>query len=129
MYTLRVVFRDICEHCREADVSNETCFIELERSIKDRQVFFPLYLYLEVLQSLGLIRFSNYTKEIILTEKGKGTPTNSVATLYASCLLFLYFLRRIFLFILFGLMFLLFWPVFILVQIPYSVGRKKNSAG
>jgi hypothetical protein len=121
MNNLGVVFRSIKEHCKEAGTSNEKCFSTLEKLEINRQLFLSLYLYIEVLQSLGLIKFNNYTRAITLTEKGKHTEIPSIYGWYTSLLIILYFLRRAFLFI-------LFWPVFF-IQKPMASGEEKESAG
>lgn len=115
------VFRAIKENCKEAGVSSEICFAELEKLVKDNKVFLSLYLHLEVLQSLGLIRLYLYKKEIILTEKGKYTDYYSVSGWRVSLLLFLHFLRQV-------LFFVLFWPMLLVMQKP-NTEHEKNSAG
>jgi hypothetical protein len=121
MKNLRIVFSVIKKHCKEAGATDENCFRELEKLPLGRQLFLSLYLYIEVLQGLQLIKFCNYTKGITLTEKGKVADIHSIDRLQSSVLLFLYFLRRIFLFI-------LFWPMF-LVMPAAKHSDEKNSAG
>jgi len=122
MNHLITVFWAIKKHCIKAGVSNEKCFSELEKLVAGRQVFLSLYLYIEVLQSLGLITFCNDTKKITLTEKGETADNNSLAGLRAAILLSLFFLRRAFLFV-------LFWPMYLFAQKPYTAEEEKNSAG
>lgn len=96
-----------------AGVPDESCFTTLERLVTGKQVFLSLYLYIEVLQSLGLVIFNNNTKGITLTEKGMVTAVNDLLSYRILVLLFLCFLRRVFLFI-------LFWPMFIFIQKTYN---------
>ena len=87
-----------------------------------RQAGFPfLYLYLEVLQSLGLIIFRPETNGITLTEKGKNADDHLIFGLHAAALLALHLTRQLFAFI-------LFWPILLMVQKPYKEDEK-NSAG
>jgi hypothetical protein len=121
MDNLMVVFGAIKEHCKEAEVSNQDCFRELEKLSTGRQIFLSLYLYIEVLQRLRLIRFCNQTRGITLTEKGRAAEAGSLNGPRTSILLFMYFVRRVFLFI-------LFWPIFLTLQNTNDTHRK-NSAG
>ena len=116
------VFRVIKAHCEQAGAANEDCFTALKESVTGRQFFLSLYLYLEVLQSLGLIIFHSDTNRIMLTEKGKNADDHLVFGLHAFALLFLYFTRDVFLL-------LLFWPMLLMVQKPYGREEEKNSAG
>jgi len=58
---------------------------------------------------LGLINFCPRTKEIILTENGTCTNAYSLFSLRFAALLFLFFIRRVILFI-------LFWPMLLMVE-------------
>jgi len=121
MNDLKFVFEAIKEYCKEAVVPDEKCFSELEKLVTGWQLFLPLYVYLEVLQSIGLIIFYRHNNVIQLTGKGKATGFHSLPGLRACALLFLYSLRWVFLFI-------LFWPVFLTVPKPNN-SAEKNSAG
>lgn len=66
------VFTSIKEHGAEA-LRNKECFRDLKKIISCDKNRFPVDLYLEVLEEMGLIKFNKRTKEIALTEKGKQT--------------------------------------------------------
>ena len=103
---LMIVFRAIKEQSKEAGVTGRNV-IEIEKSAINTQLFIPLYLQLEALQGVGLIKFCPRTKEIILTEKGRCTDAYSLFSLRFATLLFLFFIRRVVLFALFWLMLLM----------------------
>jgi hypothetical protein len=63
----------IKEHCKEIEVPNHKCFIEIEKIVADNKIYLSAELYLEILHDVGLIRFNKITKTIILTEKGQMT--------------------------------------------------------
>jgi hypothetical protein len=86
-------------------------------------IFFPLFSYLRVLQSLGLIRIYRYNNVIALTEKGKAANDvpYSVGALFVMSM---HILRRA---VIVTLFFALFWPTLLATQKQYYAG--KNSEG
>jgi hypothetical protein len=113
MNHLKVVFSVIKERCKDVQESGSCSFSSVEHIAAGWHVFLPLYLYIEVLQSLGMITINNYTKKIILTEKGKVSDIHLPDHFHAHILLVLFLARRLALFI-------LFWPVFLFARKPYS---------
>jgi len=119
MKNLKSIFEIVRKYCFERGVSNEQCFKELEKMTVNNSIFFPLFSYLRVLQSLGLIKLSKLRKEIILTEKGRVADDSEFSS-KAYLILFLHFLRRIFLV---TFLFTLFWPMFLFIHKQMITGR------
>jgi len=94
-----------------------------EKLVRNDLIFFPLHFYLEVLQSLGLIKISKIRKGIALTEKGKTVNGNYVAGFKATVILFLLFIKRLFLLL---VMFILFWPMYINMERQYNTEQHKE---
>ena len=120
MNNLRVVFSYI-KKCEQAGTAEKDCYEGLRKLEAGRHGFISLYLYLEVLQKLGLTLFRPYGGEIALTEKGKQADGRIIFGAHAFILLSLFVIRQIFVFI-------LFWPI-LLVGTRSQGEEKKNSAG
>jgi hypothetical protein len=113
MKNLQVIFKIIKKYSFETGVSNGQCFAVLEKLPVNNSVFFPLFAYLRVLQSLGLIKLSTFRKVIMLTEKGKVADDRSLHSVQAYASLCLHLLRRA---VIVAFLFVLFWPVFLLMH-------------
>ena len=120
MKNFSVIFIAVKQYTVSAG-SGEISFRELER--RTRQPFFPpIYLYLEALDTLGLIRINALTQKITLTQKGKNTSVNFPFGMYAYLLLTAYFLRQ-------ALLFLIFWPMLLSSLKTNSTQTEENTAG
>jgi hypothetical protein len=123
MKNLTIIFGIIKRYCREKEISNEQCFSALEKLNVNESIFFPLFSYLRVLQSLGLIKLSRFRKVIVLTEKGKAA--NDVPySAGALFLVLLHILRRL---VIVTFFFALFWPMLLAMQKQYDA--EKNGEG
>jgi len=71
MSNLNGVFVFIKEHCKEEGIPDKTCFQTLLEMKEYKDVFFPLYTYVIILEDFGLIEFNIRTSEISLTKKGR----------------------------------------------------------
>jgi len=123
MKNIQAVFKLIRKHSPNTTVLYESRFAELEKLVRNDLIFFPLHFYLEVLQSLGLIKISKIRKGIALTEKGKTVNGNYVAGFKATVILFLLFIKRLFLLL---VMFILFWPMYINMERQYNTEQHKE---
>ncbi len=117
-----VVFSAIKENCNEAGITNEKCFSTLRNLVIGRQLFLPLYLYLEVLQDLGLIEFGMPGKGIMLTEKGKHTDSHYISGFRILISSAFYLTRYL-------LLLILFWPLLLLFPKQTGGAHNKNSTG
>ena len=112
-----IVFGAIRQHCTGS--SNIIRLTELESLAGNTHSPF-LYSYIEVLESLGLITFSNYySQEIALTEKGRSTPMLA-AGFRLKALLAIHVLRQFFFFV-------LFWPLLFTIRQPYAADKSADS--
>ncbi len=124
MKNIRIIFEIIRKYCYETGISNEQCFTELERSAVNNSMFFPVYSYLRVLQSLGLIKLSKFKKALRLTDKGKAVGSLPVFSLPVFIVLFLHVLRRVLVIV---FLFILCWPLFL--AIPKQYNAQRDNAG
>ena len=113
MKNLQNVFEIVKRYCSATGVSNDECFAALERPDVSNSIFFPVFSYLRVLQTLGLIKLSSFRKVILVTEKGKVADERSLHTLRAYLVMLLHLVRRAAIVI---VLFAFFWPVFLFIQ-------------
>lgn len=73
MNNFDTVFKTVKEHCGEVGVLHQTCYDHIDKLLKDNNSFLSINVYLEILQNLGLIRYCEHTKGILITEKGMTT--------------------------------------------------------
>ena len=73
MEELEVIYWIIRKASANRGILKEKYFADLKKIIPSDRLFFPLPVYLNVLYSLGIIKFSIFTDQIALTEKGLQT--------------------------------------------------------
>ncbi|MCW3124316.1 MAG: hypothetical protein JWQ38_3808 [Flavipsychrobacter sp.] len=75
MNNFNIVFSAIKVHCRDTGTRDSACYNKLAAMLEDRQDYLTLNTYLEILENLGLIKFTKRALIITLTEKGKKTDS------------------------------------------------------
>lgn len=72
MNNFNLILSVIREHCKEVNVPSEECFEKVKEGL-DGEGVDHLGFYLDFLQDLGLIKYNDDNKNIVLTERGKYT--------------------------------------------------------
>jgi hypothetical protein len=121
MKNLRIIFRIIRKYSVKTGVFNWEHFPDLEKVRPSNSLFFPLHVYLKVLQSLGLIKFSTFEKQIVLMGKGKTADELSMLGIRIFIVLLLRCIAWIF-FVM--ILLILFWPSHLTVR-KQPVAQKK----
>lgn len=124
MKNLRTVFTIIQKHCASSGDAGEKCLEELEQIAAFNNLFFPLQVYLQILQTLGLIKIYRFRNQIILTQTGESTEASEIPKSKARTLLFLLMIRRV---ISVSVLLVLFWPARLAIQKQYHPGRNLQS--
>lgn len=74
MNNFDTVFKAVKEHCgKEVGVLHETCYDHIAKLLRESNSILSINVYLQILQDLGLIRFCEHTRGILITEKGMST--------------------------------------------------------
>lgn len=122
MKNLDNIWGIIKKYCPETNMPNDECIAALEKVATNNSIFFPLFYYLRILQSLGLIKLSDF-KMITVTEKGRIADIHIVLTLWAFAIILLHTVRRV---IIVAFVFTLFWPALLNIQQQNVAHKNKD---
>lgn len=68
-----VIFTIVKKHCKQRGAQDRNCFDKITSEIEFSTDMKHVDFYLDSLQNMGLISYSEFEKSIFLTDKGKRT--------------------------------------------------------